>query len=103
MPGNKTNKREESVEKPSITLPGTVEKVIPGAIPAQPDKAQISVEGAEPLYKEIRVENALQDDNGIRCSSNPAPRSKLRLKPTSPRQSPKSAEKFPTQFTVALA
>ena len=64
MPGNKTNKPEESAEKPSVTLPGTVEKVIPGAVPAQPDKAQISVEGAEPLYKEIRVENALHDDNG---------------------------------------
>src|SRR5579864_3039162 len=36
MPGNKTNKPEESAEKPSVTLPGTVEKVIPGAIPAQP-------------------------------------------------------------------
>jgi uncharacterized cupredoxin-like copper-binding protein len=64
MPSDKTTKTEESAEKPSVTLPGTVEKVIPGTFPAQPDKAQISVEGAEPLYKEIRVENALHDDNG---------------------------------------
>jgi hypothetical protein len=30
----------------------------------QPEKAQISVEGAEHLYKEIRVENPLQDESG---------------------------------------
>jgi len=29
-----------------------------------PDKAQIAVEGADDLYKEIRVENTLQDENG---------------------------------------
>ncbi len=52
-------------EKPSVTLPGTVEKVIP-AIPAaeQPEKAQISVDGADELYREIRVENALEDEKG---------------------------------------
>ena len=29
-----------------------------------PDKAQIAVEGADNLYKEIRVENTLQDEDG---------------------------------------
>jgi hypothetical protein len=29
-----------------------------------PDKAQIAVEGADDLYKEIRVENTLQDEDG---------------------------------------
>jgi hypothetical protein len=50
-------------DKPSITLPGTVEKIIPAVGPI-PEKAQISVETAEDLYKEIRVENALKDANG---------------------------------------
>jgi hypothetical protein len=50
--------------KPSVTLPGTVEKVIPPIIPVEPEKAQISVKGAEDLYKEIRVENTLLDENG---------------------------------------
>jgi hypothetical protein len=56
---------ESKPEKPSVTLPGTVEKVIP-AIPAakQPEKAQISVDGADHLYREIRVENALEDEQG---------------------------------------
>ena len=55
---------ENISEKPSVTLPGKVEKIIPGVIPTMPDKAQIAVEGADDLYKEIRVENTLQDENG---------------------------------------
>ena len=55
---------EEALEKPSVTLPGTVEKIIPSPHPSEPEKAQISVEGADDLYRELRVENALQDENG---------------------------------------
>jgi hypothetical protein len=61
---DKPNKPEASTEKPSVTLPGKVEKIIPGVVRAMPEKAQIAVEGAEDLYKEIRVENTLQDENG---------------------------------------
>jgi hypothetical protein len=50
-------------EKPAVTLPGTVEKIIPENSIA-PEKAQISVEGAEHLYREIRVENTLEDEKG---------------------------------------
>jgi hypothetical protein len=50
-------------QKPAVTLPGTVEKIIPESH-VEPEKAQISVEGAEHLYREIRVENTLQDENG---------------------------------------
>jgi|ERR1700720_1827199 len=55
---------EDAPEKPSVTLPGKVEKIIPGVVPTMPDKAQIAVEGAEDLYKEIRVENTLEDEDG---------------------------------------
>jgi hypothetical protein len=51
-------------EKPSTTLPGTVEKIIKSPDPKEPEKAQIAVEGADDLYKEIRIENALTDENG---------------------------------------
>ena len=51
-------------EKPSVTLPGTVEKIIPPIHPSEPEKAQISVEGADELYQEIRIENSLIDENG---------------------------------------
>ena len=51
-------------EKPSVTLPGKVEKIIESPLPSEPDKAQISVEGADTLYQEIRIENTLTDENG---------------------------------------
>lgn len=62
----KTNDKDEDRkdEKAAVTLPGTVEKIIPPIIPSEPEKAQIAVEGAEDLYKEIRVENTLQDESG---------------------------------------
>jgi hypothetical protein len=50
--------------KPSVTMPGTVEKIIQPVHPSQPEKAQISVEGADDLYREIRIENSLTDENG---------------------------------------
>jgi hypothetical protein len=51
-------------EKPSITLPGTVEKIIKPPVPSMPEKAQITVEGADDLYKEIRLENTLTNEDG---------------------------------------
>jgi hypothetical protein len=52
-------------EKPSITLPAIVDKIIESPDPAEPDKAQINIqEGADPLYKEIRIKNNLTDENG---------------------------------------
>ena len=51
-------------EKPSVTLPGTVEKIIKSAGPREPEKAQIAIEGGDDLYREIRIENSLTDENG---------------------------------------
>ena len=45
-------------------LPGTVNKIIKPVVPSVPEKAQIDVEGAEDLYREIRVENTLTDEHG---------------------------------------
>ena len=63
--------REVAPEKSSVTLPGKVEKIIPGVKSVIPEKAQIAVEGAEDLYKEIRVENTLKDENGNAVSLKP--------------------------------
>jgi hypothetical protein len=60
----KDKEDDDAPEKPSVTLPGKVEKIIPGVLSVIPEKAQIAVEGAEDLYKEIRIENTLQDENG---------------------------------------
>ncbi len=51
-------------EKPNVTLPGKVEEIIESRHPTEPEKVQIAVEGADDLYKEIRVENTLTDENG---------------------------------------
>lgn len=52
------------VEKSSVTLPGIVDRIIPSPDPQEPEKAQIAVEGADHLYREIRVENRLVDHKG---------------------------------------
>lgn len=52
-------------KKVSTTLPGKVEKVIqPHPHSGEPEKAQIAVEGADHLYREIRVPNRLVDEKG---------------------------------------
>ncbi|MGD1023443.1 MAG: hypothetical protein ABR880_11725 [Candidatus Sulfotelmatobacter sp.] len=51
-------------ENPSVRLPGTVEKIIKPSGPSEAEKAQIAIEGADELYREIRVENSLTDENG---------------------------------------
>jgi hypothetical protein len=61
---DKIEESKPSDEKVTVTLPGTVEKIIPAMVPSEPEKAQIAVHGAEELYREIRVENTLQDANG---------------------------------------
>jgi hypothetical protein len=55
---------EPTSDKPAKTLPGVVEKVIKSPYPTEPEKAQIVVEGADHLYKEIRIENRLKDPDG---------------------------------------
>jgi hypothetical protein len=57
-------------EKPAVTLPGTVEKIIP-ANRVEPEKAQISVQDADELYKEIRIENTLRDERGKEVGLKP--------------------------------
>jgi len=47
----------EERDKPSTMLPGTVQKIIKPIDPHAPDTAEIAIEGAEDLYREIRVEN----------------------------------------------
>ena len=46
-------------------------KIIPPIIPNEPEKAQIAVEGADHLYRELRVENALIDEDGKKVKLKP--------------------------------
>jgi hypothetical protein len=56
-------KGERMSEKPNVTLPGKVEKIIKSTHPDAPETAEISIEGADILYQEIRIENSLTDEN----------------------------------------
>ena len=45
-------------------LHGSVKKVIKSSIPAEPEKAEIEIHEAEDLYKEIRIENVVTNEEG---------------------------------------
>ena len=51
-------------KKSKATKSGKVQKIIKSLIPDVPEKAEIAVEGADHLYKEIRIENTLEDEQG---------------------------------------
>ena len=54
----------EEKDKPSTTLPGTVQKIIKPIDAHAADIAEIAIEGAEDLYREIRIENTLKNEKG---------------------------------------
>jgi len=45
-------------------LQGTVQKIIKPISPKQPEKAQIDIQGAEDLYRELRFDNEMTDEKG---------------------------------------
>lgn len=59
-------------EKPSsTTVPGTVAKIIPSPDPREPDKAETVLHDGDPLYREIRIENTLQNADGEEVGLKP--------------------------------
>jgi hypothetical protein len=70
-------------KKAATTLPGTVEKVIkphPGS--GEPEKAQIAVEGADYLYRELRIPNKLTDEDGNRVKLKPGTEVEVKIEST---------------------
>jgi len=57
------NKDIKSI-KPAATKLGTVKKIIESPYPEIAEKAEISIDGCEPLYQELRIENKLTDEKG---------------------------------------
>jgi len=53
-----------AMKKRKIKRPGKVQKIIKPLMPEQAEKAEIAVEGADHLYREIRIENRLEDEQG---------------------------------------
>jgi len=64
MAKGKIKKRNTKHGKSTITLAGIVEKIVPAVYPGDTEKAQVTVEKAEPLYREIRVENKVRTASG---------------------------------------
>jgi hypothetical protein len=60
----KVQPKDGPIEASTKTLVATVDKIIPAIGTVIPEKAQISIEGAEHLYRELRVENILEDPAG---------------------------------------
>ena len=56
---------------PSTILTGTVEKIIKPRVSSEPERVQIVIEGADQLYNELRIENALTDVGGNRFHLKP--------------------------------
>ena len=50
--------------KPKTKKPGTVKKIIKSPFPEEPERAEIAIEDADDLYREIRVENTLENEMG---------------------------------------
>jgi predicted DNA-binding antitoxin AbrB/MazE fold protein len=50
---------------------GKVQRVLKPFLPSELEKVQISVDEAEELYREIRIENVLSDENGEKVQLKP--------------------------------
>jgi len=59
------------MKKPKTKKPGIVQKVIPPPVEHEPEKAQIAIQGADHLYREIRIDNILTDENGKEVKLKP--------------------------------
>ena len=51
-------------EQRSITVPGTVNKIVASSRPSQPEMAQIAVDGDHSRNRGLRIENTLTDEYG---------------------------------------
>jgi hypothetical protein len=67
-------------EKPSVTLPGTVEKIIKSPLSSELDQAQIAIEGADHQCELIRIENTLTDKSGNKVYLRPGIKVKVTFK-----------------------
>ena len=62
--GHRAHNREWQRNRPRRAVPGTVMKVLKPIHPAESEKVEISIAGAEDLFREIRIENLLVDVDG---------------------------------------
>ena len=80
---------------------GTVEKIIKPVSPMEPEKAQITIPEADDLYREVRVENVVTDENGEKASLKPGAEVDSSLKQTQVPRS-RSPRCFHSQGNLAV-
>jgi hypothetical protein len=51
-------------ELPTVSVPGTVDKIIPSSGRSHGEKVQISIEGTHRTDHDLRIQNILTDENG---------------------------------------
>ena len=61
---NQNTLEDSPASQASMTFPGKVEKIIPAVVANRSETAQVAVEGADELYRELRIENKLRDNAG---------------------------------------
>ena len=81
---------KEASNKPHVTLPARVEKIIKPALPGEPEKAEIHVMGGDPLYEEIRVDNSLTNEKGEEVSLKEGAAVKVTVEASAQATSPKN-------------
>jgi uncharacterized cupredoxin-like copper-binding protein len=86
-----SSQSDEQNEKHAVTLPGIVEKIVKPVVPNEPEKAQIVVEGADHLYKELRIENELEDETGEKVKLKPGAEVEVTIEATKDSVEKKSA------------
>jgi hypothetical protein len=76
---SETHDKNQPPDGASLTLRGSVEKIIP-SFGNRGDAVQIVIEGAENLYREIRIENLLQGANGEVVALQPGSEVEITIK-----------------------
>jgi hypothetical protein len=64
-------RRNSPMGKKRKKLQGTVQKIIKPLSPNEPEKAQIEVQDADDLYRELRIENEVADEQGGKARLKP--------------------------------
>jgi hypothetical protein len=77
-------------KNPKTKKHGTVTRVIKSPIPQIPEKAEIDVKDADPLYKEIRVENTLENEHGQKVKLKPGAEVEITIEADSKQTASKS-------------
>jgi len=54
----------ENRKKPKTKKKGNVRKIIKSPFPSEPEKAEIVIDEADHLYREVRIENKLENASG---------------------------------------